>query len=431
MDFNYKRFSHLFAMLLLLGTIFLIIIYPLLAFLGFFPLTVIPTRSRTFDKIVLDDFIDDDNSITNITWDYTGDTYLQVEIKNRIAHIIPPKNWNGTETITFIATDSKNLSNAIDVTFSLNEGYRRSFLGNIENRIILKNDTFKDIELEDYLVNNYTTSQIIEWNVSGNSNIEINIFGSIAKITYPSNFTGFEIIDFYAIDENGKKSLDTVVFIVNNDSGFPNILKINDQEKIYVEFPEFMLIFSSLITISIFIVIPLIWYLIVNGYSIKKILHVLKIRFEGIDNAVLWGFIGAVIMVFLIIILGNILFILGVDEENLSNVSELAENLSFISMLFIIVFQSISEEIFFRGFLLEKIDMFAGTRIAIISTAVLFGLAHLTYGKIYPAVVPMIMGVLLGYLVVKTKNLFSAIIAHILLNFTSFIIYFYAKSLGF
>ena len=201
-------------------------------------------------------------------------------------------------------------------------------------------------------------------------------------------------------------------------------------QTVNIELTEFIILISSIITIVIFVGTPFIWYLLVNRHSIREMLYNLKLRSEGIDSAFLWGVVAAIAMLIIVVGVGTLLYSFNVDQENLSNIEDLAGKLSIISMLFIIVFQSISEEIFFRGFLLEKIDSLAGEKIAIFSTAILFGLAHLSYGKIYPAVMPMIMGIILGYIVFKTKNLYAAIIAHMIFNFASFVLYLFAQSLN-
>jgi len=198
-----------------------------------------------------------------------------------------------------------------------------------------------------------------------------------------------------------------------------------------VKLTESMILFSSIITVLIFVGTPFVWYLLVNKYSIKEMLNHLKLKLEGIDSAFLWGVVAAIAMMVIVFVIGIILYYgANVSEENLSNVEDLAGNLSIVSMFFVIVFQSISEEIFFRGFLLEKIGSVAGDVMAIFVTAVLFGLAHISYGKVYPVIMPVIMGVFLGFVVVKTKNLFSAITAHMLFNFASFILYLFGKSLS-
>lgn len=197
-----------------------------------------------------------------------------------------------------------------------------------------------------------------------------------------------------------------------------------------IEITEPAMLISSIIIVLIFIGTPLIWYLLVNEYSLRNMLSSLKLRSEGIDSAFLWGVVVAIVMLIIVFGIGMLLYWMGVDQGNLSNIEDLARHLSIASMFFIIIFQSISEEIFFRGFLLEKIDSIAGSNTAVFATAVLFGLAHMSYGKIYPTIMPIIMGVFLGFIVVKTKNLYSAIIAHMIFNFVSFILYLFAQSLN-
>ncbi|MCX6666967.1 MAG: type II CAAX endopeptidase family protein [Euryarchaeota archaeon] len=196
------------------------------------------------------------------------------------------------------------------------------------------------------------------------------------------------------------------------------------------ELTEPVILLSSVITVLIFIGTPLLWYLFVNKFSIKEMLRHLKLRAERIDAAFLWGIVVAAVVIAMMIVIGALLYRAGVNQEDLSNIEDIAGNIPIVSMLFIIVFQSIAEEIFFRGFLLEKIESIAGGIMAIFITAILFGLAHMSYGKIYPVIMPIMMGIFLGFVVFKTKNLYSAITAHMLFNLTSFILYIFAKSLS-
>lgn len=65
------------------------------------------SEGSSFTTITLDDFVSDaDNSDAEINWSWSGNTELTVSITNRVATIsIPDENWNGSETITFRATD--------------------------------------------------------------------------------------------------------------------------------------------------------------------------------------------------------------------------------------------------------------------------------------------------------------------------------------
>jgi len=69
-------------------------------------------EGETFAQINLDSFVTDaDTPINQIQWSFSGQTELQVSIDaNRVATIaIPHIDWNGSETITFKATDPDNL----------------------------------------------------------------------------------------------------------------------------------------------------------------------------------------------------------------------------------------------------------------------------------------------------------------------------------
>lgn len=187
---------------------------------------------------------------------------------------------------------------------------------------------------------------------------------------------------------------------------------------------EVSYLISELITAFILmLLIPLIWYMIVNSISFRKAISRLRITLENIDIAFLWGILAAILIYAITYVLTFILLILGENPTELSNVTDL----DFLSppLLFVLVTViPVAEEIFFRGFLLEKIESYAGQNIAIVTTSILFGIAHMGYGKLYPAVFPMIMGLLLAYIVIKTKNLFASIFAHVSFNAVVIILYF-------
>jgi len=194
-------------------------------------------------------------------------------------------------------------------------------------------------------------------------------------------------------------------------------------------FEIIVLLIQTAIIIALFIIIPILWYLIVNKFNLKETFYHLKLRINAIDIAFLWGVITAIFALVIIVAIGALLMSLGLDLTESSNIPELEMYFSLPSILFLIAFQPIAEEIFFRGFLLEKIDSLIGEKTAIITTAILFGIAHLSVGNIYPAFMTGVMGVLLAFLVIKTKNLYSAITAHIIFNLVSFSIYIFAKNM--
>jgi membrane protease YdiL (CAAX protease family) len=192
----------------------------------------------------------------------------------------------------------------------------------------------------------------------------------------------------------------------------------------------FVLILQLSLIVGFLIIVPFLWYFLVNESTLKDIFYRLKLRSKNLETASLWGFLLAVVIFAIFFIIELALISLGANAEDLGNIQDLERYFSPISLFFLVSIQPIAEEIFFRGFLLDKIESFAGGNIAILTTAVLFGLAHMSYQKLYPVIFPMIIGIFLGYIVIKLKNLYSAITAHIAFNVASFILYIFAKSLS-
>jgi hypothetical protein len=190
----------------------------------------------------------------------------------------------------------------------------------------------------------------------------------------------------------------------------------------------FFELFTIFIQIIFFVILPILaavlWYLLVNDLTIKEALHQMKLRIEGIDLAFLWGIISGIIILILVIAFGAIMVYLGYKSDELSNVPYLKQIFSPISLFIIVTIQPLGEEIFFRGFLLDKIGSMTGESIAIIITAILFGLAHMGYGLSYLVIMPVLMGIILGFIVVKTKKLYTAITAHVFFNLTVLVISF-------
>ncbi len=183
----------------------------------------------------------------------------------------------------------------------------------------------------------------------------------------------------------------------------------------------FLILQLSLI-FGLLVIFPILWYILVNERKLKEVFLSLKLKLDNIDMAFLWGIFAAIIIFIIIFIIEFALINLNYKPQDLSNIPDLQKLFSWPAMFFLVAIQPIAEEIFFRGFLFEKIENFAGGIVAIFSTAFLFGFAHMSYGKIFPVLMPILMGVILGFVVYKTKNLYSSIIAHIVFNITVLIL---------
>ena len=87
--------------------------------------------------------------------------------------------------------------------------------------------------------------------------------------------------------------------------------------------------------------------------------------------------------------------------------------ISIIGILAVILFAPIFEEILFRGMVLSEIKMNVNVAAAIIIQGIVFGLYHMEkFQSIYAA----ILGILLGFICVKTRSVVGSIIGHVTFN---------------
>ena len=82
------------------------------------------------------------------------------------------------------------------------------------------------------------------------------------------------------------------------------------------------------------------------------------------------------------------------------------------SLIFAGILSPIVEEMLFRGIMLNKIRMY-GDKVAIITTAIMFGLFHANFSQFFYAVG---LGVIFAYVTLKTGTIKYSIILHIIVN---------------
>ena len=182
------------------------------------------------------------------------------------------------------------------------------------------------------------------------------------------------------------------------------------------------------VVIFFFIIVPYLWYILVNRLTFRDMLARLHLTREGLARALPWSFIAIGAGFGVMIVTDLFLTVVGVDLTDASNIPDLEKFFSLPSLFLILTIQPVGEEVFFRGFLLEKFTSWKGRWVGIGVSSVLFGLAHLSYGMAYTAVMTAILGAIFAYVVLKTKNLYTSIIAHILFNVISLTFYIIAQS---
>lgn len=171
---------------------------------------------ESFTPIHLDDYVTDgDHPDSAITWTCTGQVNLICNINsNRVATITYPTGWNGSETITFKATDPDGHSDSDDANFTVKPN-ECPIVSDIPNQTIVTGNSFTTIHLDNYVQDPDNADSEITWSYSGNTNLIVNINSNrLATIQYLSGWMGSETITFTATDPHGCSDSDSAIFAV-------------------------------------------------------------------------------------------------------------------------------------------------------------------------------------------------------------------------
>lgn len=151
-----------------------------------------------------------------------------------------------------------------------------------------------------------------------------------------------------------------------------------------------------------------------NLYISLKNLYFTK---KNIGYSIFIGSVSALIILFVLAVIFYILMHIGYTPPDNPLSENIAEILTVPLVILIPLFSSISEEIFFRGFLQPKLMDLTTPLIGIIITSILFGFAHLAYQNPLQIIIPFFIGLIFGFLLIKTKNILAPISAHYIFNF--------------
>jgi membrane protease YdiL (CAAX protease family) len=173
---------------------------------------------------------------------------------------------------------------------------------------------------------------------------------------------------------------------------------------------EYHLLFGLLVTELLFLLMPPLLYAWRRQYDFTRTFQLAPIPFETV-----W--LTPIIAAAAFVLIG----ILAVGQEMVfprsANYQELWERAFTqfqqipwpLTLLIVAILPGICEEVFFRGFLLRGLRQKYSDGGAIVLVGVLFGLFHLDP---YRFLAVTLLGMLFGYLVVKTGSIFTGMLAH-------------------
>jgi membrane protease YdiL (CAAX protease family) len=127
------------------------------------------------------------------------------------------------------------------------------------------------------------------------------------------------------------------------------------------------------------------------------------------------------VFAFLILNLQEYLFDLVNRKLSIENGVYLSDYKILVGFVFYATLPAISEEIFFRGLIFDKLKLIYSVKNSIIISSILFYLMHLVFGTFLSFLYILPLGIFFGYLRSKYNNLLYPIISHFFYNLVVFI----------
>ena len=190
-----------------------------------------------FDGFSLDDFLSDpDHDISQLKISVSGNKSLKVNIDNNRNVTIkqPTEIWNGTENITFTATDPENGKASTTVKFSVTSVNDPPVMKDIPSQTIQEKEQFKPIELDKFVSDLDHPNDKLKWTISGNKDIQVKLDNNRkATLVLPNKYwNGSEAITFKVTDPEGASDERTVQFTVESVNDAPEFVKDIPDQKI-------------------------------------------------------------------------------------------------------------------------------------------------------------------------------------------------------
>ena len=172
-----------------------------------------------FATINLDDFVSDpDNTDAEMTWSYSGNNELTVSITNRVATItIQDENWNGSETVTFVAKDPGLLSDDDTAVFTVTAVNDAPVIaGTIPDHTKDEDASAWTLDLTAYESDVEDSDTGLDWSVSGVDTALFNavitdLDNDILTFTPVTNAHGSDVITLTLTDTGGLAATQDIV----------------------------------------------------------------------------------------------------------------------------------------------------------------------------------------------------------------------------
>lgn len=190
----------------------------------------------------------------------------------------------------------------------------------------------------------------------------------------------------------------------------------------------FNLFFSIILSQIIFFFFPILYYLKNLGLSIKKILRFNLITKPHVYTFLFFVYFAIEIFIYSINYFQYLIFpdyyslFKSELEKGYNLIFQNLNNNLFYAIFAVAVVPAFVEELIFRGFLQKTFETVFNYKIAIVLTSIIFAFVHFS---IVNFVSLFVLSIILGFVVYYTNSIFTTIIIHFLVNFTTIMLNYY------
>jgi len=198
-------------------------------------------EGKKFAIIDLNDLVTDaDHSDEQISWVVSsvsaakktepGKLVFAID-KGKLSIAAPDSNWNGSELVTFTATDAEGGKATTSATFTVRSINDVPVLAKIADQNLQEKQVIQPIALNDLVNDADHPKTALKWEITGNKDLKVSLDkNGVATITAPSKYwNGTEKLTFSVTDPEGGKASQTVTIAVKSINDVPVIGAIKGQ----------------------------------------------------------------------------------------------------------------------------------------------------------------------------------------------------------
>ena len=182
-------------------------------------------------SVMLDDYLSDaDHDLSQLKIDITGNKDIKVNLNNKTREVTfktPSELWNGSETLTFTATDPEGGKASTQMKLSIKSINDPPTMKDIPEQNIKEKGEFKPVELDKYVEDLDHEKGKLKWTVTGNRELKVTIDGNrVMKVTPPSpQWNGSETLTIKVTDPEGATDERSVAYTVESVNDVPEFTK--------------------------------------------------------------------------------------------------------------------------------------------------------------------------------------------------------------